>query len=465
MSWSLAPIENQGVTVKLPHPAPLIRTWPSAAVAATWLVLFAAAVPAGQSQSPTFRASVDLIAVDVQVVDSSGRPISSIDPRKFEVTIDGKRRRVASADLVQASASTGGATSNRPVGSGPTASNLWPVPEGRGRTFVLAIDAGSFGPGDVPPVVRAAREFIDKLEANDLVGIFTLPRFGSRVDPTTDRAPIRRALDSVAGQRQTLAGQYNLSPSEIIDITAETGGLGSPAVQSTPPPGPAGRGGSSIIPVPIAMNAETLQRVQVRECRSTADQGCVEAIISEAAALAQHLEERAIQSLNGINALLDLLREYPGRKTVLVMSAGMAVSDRPGGRVEIGNEARMLGEQAAHANATIYAIHVDSGFSRAFSPESRRARDSGSLERERRMSAKVLDEFAGASGGALLSAMVGGGDIALDRVLLETSSYYLLGVEPAGNDRDGRAHRLHVKVNEKGVTVRSRQWVVLGTQR
>jgi hypothetical protein len=154
---------------------------------------------------------------------------------------------------------------NRPVGSGPTASNLWPVPEGRGRTFVLAIDAGSFGPGDVPPVVRAAREFIDKLEANDLVGVFTLPRFGSRVDPTTDRAPIRRALDSVAGQRQTLAGQYNLSPSEIIDITAETGArFAGGAVHA--PARPAGGGGPSIIPAPVAMNARP-QRVQVRECR------------------------------------------------------------------------------------------------------------------------------------------------------------------------------------------------------
>src|SRR4030095_14577673 len=87
MSWSPAPIENQGVTVKLPHPAPLIRTWPSAAVAAIWLVPLAAAVPAGQSQSPTFRASVDLIAVDVQGVDSSGRPISSLARRKVQVTI------------------------------------------------------------------------------------------------------------------------------------------------------------------------------------------------------------------------------------------------------------------------------------------------------------------------------------------------------------------------------------------
>src|SRR5262245_48801715 len=107
MSWSLAPVENQGAPVKHPHPSSSTRTCLPAAVVAISL-LMAAAVPTGQSQSPTFRASVDLIAVDVQVVDSSGRPISAIDPRKFDVSIDGKRRRVASADFVQASASTGG---------------------------------------------------------------------------------------------------------------------------------------------------------------------------------------------------------------------------------------------------------------------------------------------------------------------------------------------------------------------
>jgi hypothetical protein len=56
---------------------------------------------------------------------------------------------------------------------------------------------------------------------------------------------------------------------------------------------------------------------------------------------------------------------------------------------------------------------------------------------------------------------VGAGEMALDRVLRETSAYYLLGVEPGSTERDGKAHRLRVRVNQRGATVRSRQWVVL----
>ena len=77
------------------------------------------------------------------------------------------------------------------------------------------------------------------------------------------------------------------------------------------------------------------------------------------------------------------------------------------------------------------------------------------------MGSRLLDEFAAASGGTLLNALVDAGDVALARVLRETSAYYLLGVEPANLDRDGRAHRLRVRVHGRGVTVRSREWVVL----
>ena len=420
--------------------------------AAAWLLSSAIV----STQQSTFRAAVDLIAVDVQVVDGDGQPIVTLDRDRFEVTIDGRKRRVASADLIQDSSTAAGGAS-RPLGSGPVASNAWPVAEGQGRTFIVAVDAGSFEAGDALPVVQAARGFVDRLQAADRVGVFTLPPFGAHVDPTTDRASVRKALDGIAGQRQSLPGQFNLSTSEIIDIGAETGGLGSPTSGSAAQAATAARGA----PVPVLGEGNTLQRVQLRECRGTADLGCLEAIISEAGALAQHLEERVTQSLNGIASLLDALRSYPGRKTVVVLSGGMAVSDRPGGRVDIGNEAKQLGEQAAHANAIIYALHVDKGLAQSYSAQSRRARDSVSIERERRLSSRLLDEFAGASGGALLPVLVGAGEIALDRVVRETSAYYLLGVEPANMDRDGRAHRLQVKVSQRGATVRSRQWVVL----
>ena len=53
------------------------------------------------------------------------------------------------------------------------------------------------------------------------------------------------------------------------------------------------------------------------------------------------------------------------------------------------------------------------------------------------------------------------GEFAFDRILKETSAHYLLGVEPLPKDRDGRAHQLRLKVAERGVTVRSRSWVIL----
>ena len=43
-----------------------------------------------RSQQPTFRAATDLIAVDVQVVDADGRPLTRLRPDQFEVSIHGR---------------------------------------------------------------------------------------------------------------------------------------------------------------------------------------------------------------------------------------------------------------------------------------------------------------------------------------------------------------------------------------
>ena len=59
----------------------------------------------------------------------------------------------------------------------------------------------------------------------------------------------------------------------------------------------------------------------------------------------------------------------------------------------------------------------------------------------------------------MMRVVVGAGENALSQILRETSAYYLLGVAPDPADRDGRTHRLRVKVDAKGATVRSRIWV------
>src|SRR5262245_28002669 len=42
-------------------------------------------------QQPGFRSSVDLIALDVQIVDGEGRPIRQLGPERFDVEIGGHR--------------------------------------------------------------------------------------------------------------------------------------------------------------------------------------------------------------------------------------------------------------------------------------------------------------------------------------------------------------------------------------
>lgn len=187
-------------------------------------------------------------------------------------------------------------------------------------------------------------------------------------------------------------------------------------------------------------------------------------LLADAEQLAQQMEMDAARSLSGLSTLLRLLREYSGRKTVIVVSGGMPSSDRPGGRPDVGDNATVLGEHAARANAVVYALHIDRALRDRMGAQASGVAQEVSTARERDIQSKLLAEFADPSGGALLTSFADDGEVAWDRVLLETSGYYLLGVEPQGIDRDGRVHQLLVRV-ANGVTVRSRRWVVVSPPR
>jgi hypothetical protein len=72
-----------------------------------------------------------------------------------------------------------------------------------------------------------------------------------------------------------------------------------------------------------------------------------------------------------------------------------------------------------------------------------------------------LGQFSGAAGGALFTVQVGNAESALARIGTELSSYYLLGVEPGDEDRDGRTHEITVKTTQPNVTIRGRRWVMV----
>lgn len=410
----------------------------SVAIACAVATLAAGSRPFAQ----TFRAAVDLIAVDVQVLGRDARPVPALGPQDFEVTLDGRKRKVVSAtftrhDLTPLPLLPG----SRSVDPPQDDVVVEDMSEGGGRTFIISIDTGSFRAVDAQQPIAAAQRFVRQLSPDDRVGVFTLPH-GPNLSPTTSRVAVRQTLARVVGRKPMESGQVTMSVEQVIDITATAATQPMMTSRRT---------------ITQMFQEETASGDQIT-CAGTAT-ACTEAALSEAQSLANALEEEVMEGLAGLGSILRLLQEFPGRKTVLLLSGGMPVTDRSGGRPSLANEVKRLGEQATYANATIHTIYFPPEATMLFSAESRRPRTSSA--RTRGIYTRALAEFSEPSGGMLIEVNSGGGETAVDRLLTQTSSYYVLGVEPEERDRDGRPHRLSVKVRQADMRSRSRHLVVV----
>jgi VWFA-related protein len=433
-------------------PRPIVFTAPisdaralcrPAVLLAIAVVVFSVTVTSAR-QRAVFRSTVDVIAVDVQVVDHDGNPVERISPDAFEVSINGQRRKVQSAQFLRHSIDPIAPRSVSPTGEVIAETEV----EAEGRTFVLAVDTSSFEVGTERAPMDGAQGFIQHLNPSDRVGLFVYPT-GAKISPTTARKVLTVSLERVVGQKDPLRSNFNLRPWEIIDI----------ASRSTTP--------NSFLTASRALNEgldattqamDPVMQVQARECPSDPD--CPAKIYQEGVGLVTQLEKQVQTSLSGLDALLEALTQLPGRKAVIFVSAGIVVSDRPDGRPDAGSLAKTMGQAAARANASVYTVHIDTTAS-GTGPAGQKGMASSNAARDRSLASSWLNDFSNAAGGRLIYVPTGSSDFAFDRVLRETSAYYLLGVEPAPADRDGRPRQLRVKVHRRGVSVRSRQWVVI----
>jgi VWFA-related protein len=406
-----------------------------------WLTVAGTVLPvvlvlAQEPQKP-FRAGVDLIAVDVDVVDHDGGPIAGLRRDQFQVSIDGKARKVLSADFVgvttrvPASAPRTWAEAPMPARPAPTS-----VAE-QGRVYILAFDAMSFPALEIAPAREAAHAFVDRLQPNDLVGLIVFPE-GPLLQVTTDRAQFFREIDRIVGvASSTVVNRWALTPSEIVELTY----LSQKNDKK-------------------ALAAEVYKICAGTNDPETCQTGDPPHVVTDATMMAMFEEMEIAQRLGALQAMFKSLASSPQHKVVVLMSAGIIATDRPGGRPDLEDIGRVVGQRAAEANASVYALHFDRLHMDGMSASRSGARQSD-LMRDTTILAHSLDQIAGTSGGALFTVTQGGGEFAFNRVLNETSGYYVLGVEPADKDRDGRSHQLQVNVAEKAVTVRGRSWVTL----
>src|SRR4029453_14609691 len=114
----------------------------------------------------------------------------------------------------------------------------------------------------------------------------------------------------------------------------------------------------------------------------------------------------------------------------------------------------------------VYTLFVGSSFIDRFTAQTRKGdKNLGNWNRDSALLSRWLEQFTGAAGGALFSIQVGNAESAFSRIRSELASYYLLGVEPADEDRDGRTHEISVKTSHPNVTIRGRRWVMVPLRR
>lgn len=284
-----------------------------------------------------------------------------------------------------------------------------------------------------PRRFRAAQGFVEHLAPEDRVGLFTYPAYPRLFPLTPDHRLVWRALDRVIGSLNPPSSRYHLAPLEVVDIEAG--------------------------------DSDLVKQIAKRECYPGIWQTeCMKSIPAEANSIASQYESNTQMCMDALRLLFTALDQDPQRKTVVIVSGGMFASDRVGGRPDVTTLVETLGEAAAHADANIYVLHLDSSFLNAFSAGNAAgpsASASRSLMRQSSALALSLDRLAGSSGGTLVRVEPGSEERAFQRILRETSAYYLLSIEAAAGDRDGRRHVIAVKVKVPGADVRARSSVIV----
>ena len=199
-------------------------------------------------------------------------------------------------------------------------------------------------------------------------------------------------------------------------------------------------------------------------------------------------QERAFNAQSTMRSLKEIAEWLSGlrgrRKTIIYVSEGIDYDitdvirqyDAPSNSASmLIDDIRQTINAAARSNVAIYAIDprgltdlgdmsigvagfadVAAGESRRAGGRMRRASACSGLRNELFLSQMNLRALAEETNGY---AAVNSNDFtgAFDRIVRDNSSYYVLAYYPAQNRRDGKFHRIQVRVSRPGVTVRARR--------
>jgi VWFA-related protein len=381
--------------------------------------------PASQasSQTPTFKAQVEYVEVDALVTDQQGNFVRDLAKNDFQVFEDGKRQTISTFSLVDIPIER----FDRPLFSPnpierDVQSNERPFD---GRVYVMILDDLHVAAQRTARVRTAARQFIQqRLGANDLMAvIFTGGRSQDAQEFTSNKRLLLNAVDKFVGQK--------------LDSAV------------------------------ITRNNEYFRQKDVGAVGRVDD---------------PDEQERVFKTRSMLTSLRQVADWFGGvhgrRKSMLLFSEGIdydltdviRAPDAPQSSAStIMSDIQDAIAATARSNVSIYSIDprgltdgsedtIGVGqFADSDDPIAGRGIGQGGLANELRVSQDSLRQLSDQSGGF---AAVNRNDYssAFERIVRDNSSYYVLAYYPPSDKRDGKFHRIEVRVPDRpGLVVRNRR--------
>jgi VWFA-related protein len=369
-------------------------------------------------QAPVFRSGVDLVTVDVSVLDRNGTPVQGLGAERFEVSVDGTPRRVAWVEYVGYRES-----SLEPADRAAHFSSNEDVKPG--RVLLIAVDQMHIKRVEGLAALRAAANLVDSLEPTDLAAAVPLDHAGA-LEFTSDHARVKRHLSTLTGQATAMPVHFNIGISEALAISDGSRTRLDMVVRR--------ECGESL------SRSENLARMA--ENNFLRDP-CPVQVEQEGRALAQQARTETRVSLDAVARMLVRLADIEGPKTLVLVSEGLIAEPQL-------FDMTSLGTAAQAARVTIYVLQLETPVVEAASDVV-----SPSLFADIQLRTDGLARLSGTARGAFFR-LVGADPHPFRRILREISGHYLIAFEAAEADRDGRTHRIAVKVRAEDTIVRAR---------
>ena len=412
------------------------------------------------SQEPVPGAKAEIVRLDAVVTDASGNPIRDLTREDFELRDDGKPQQLTHFAFVGKGGAAEPKATPEPSEKGAAAPQEEEAPTS-GRQIAILVDDLHIAPGSLESVKGALRRVVDEfLLPNDNVALITTSAPGGVQALRQERASLKQAINALAlNQRAGPPGkdsQMTPEQAELILRGDRNALLLAAKMMVEDPSSP--YNGSQGTPRGALGSGPGANPRSVSQ-----DKGEQQAAV-EAAQQARGILMEALRfstaSLSRVEDVLRGLASLPGRKLCLLVSEGFLVG--AGTSEERTQELQRIIDAATRSGAVVYALDAHG-----------LTTDMRDASHERQVSSAGLQGIVSHQGDALTRTTLqtvandtggfvvrGTNDLAggLRRMLADNEAYYLLAYEPAGQKRDGRFHKIELRLPRRPqLVVRTRK--------